>query len=358
MFAIRLIAATVATVALMLIVLVATRPEPRESDGTIGFAPQPARPVSTKALFIEHCARCHGETGDGNGTTELERPARSFMAGGYAYGNTIQAVMRTLTYGIPGTPMPAFGESLTDQQRSSLAIYVIGLGPPSTTSSRTESVLAVTDRPLVVNGMMDDPTAAGEREPRCVVIGFPNGTSFQYRHTGAALLAVRQGDFLDRADWRDGGGAPLRALGKTSWVADDGARGASTFERASDGAALTRALRRVASAASGDEVVLTFDLLDETGSAVGAGEERVSFVEANGAPVAIRTIRATDGVDAIRLASLADSKRVGGLETGAAGDALVAATPVATPGVRVLAHASRWTGDLTEAVERSIGRLP
>jgi hypothetical protein len=277
------------------------------------------------------------------------------MAGGYAYGNTLSAVMRTLEFGIPGTPMPAFGESLSVQQRASLARYVIDLGPPSTTTSPRESVLAVGDRPLVVHGMMDDPTAEGAREPRCVVVGFPNGTTFQYRHEGAALLALRQGDFVDRADWRDRGGAPLRALGTTTWTADESARRSAAFERSSDGAALTRSLRRIATSA--DEVVMTFDLRDPDGAVVGAGEERLAFVEAGGAPVAIRTLRAIGGGETIRLAALDGSKRVGSLDTSAVSEGLVAAAPPGELDVRVLAHVGRWSEGLSAAVERSIGRL-
>ena len=34
--------------------------------------------------FVELCAPCHGVLGDGKGTTELDRPARSFADGGLA----------------------------------------------------------------------------------------------------------------------------------------------------------------------------------------------------------------------------------------------------------------------------------
>ena len=38
--------------------------------------------------FAELCAPCHGATGDGKGTTVLDRPARSFKDGGFSFGNT------------------------------------------------------------------------------------------------------------------------------------------------------------------------------------------------------------------------------------------------------------------------------
>ena len=45
-------------------------------------APRPLPAEDAKALYMEHCARCHGETGDGKGSETLERPARSFLLGG------------------------------------------------------------------------------------------------------------------------------------------------------------------------------------------------------------------------------------------------------------------------------------
>ena len=69
-----------------------------------------------RALFLQHCASCHGETGDGKGTAELDRPARSFRDGGFSHGNTSEAIFRTLTFGIPGTPMPAAPSVLTEAE--------------------------------------------------------------------------------------------------------------------------------------------------------------------------------------------------------------------------------------------------
>ncbi|MBP27028.1 MAG: hypothetical protein CMJ63_02255 [Planctomycetaceae bacterium] len=57
---------------------------------------------------MANCAKCHGVTGDGNGTEQLDRPARSFLAGGVSFGNTNQAIRRVVQHGIAGTPMPGF----------------------------------------------------------------------------------------------------------------------------------------------------------------------------------------------------------------------------------------------------------
>src|SRR5438093_1021640 len=89
-----------------------------------------ARGQDARALFLQHCASCHGESGDGRGTTQLDRPARSFKDGGFSYGNTVEALVRTIANGIPGTPMPAAPSVLTDADRRALAEYVLSLGPP------------------------------------------------------------------------------------------------------------------------------------------------------------------------------------------------------------------------------------
>ena len=80
----------------------------------------------TAALYAQHCASCHSANGDSKGTADLDRPARSFLDGSYSYGNTRKAVLRSVTYGIPGTPMPAFAETLGEE----------GLQPSPTSSSR------------------------------------------------------------------------------------------------------------------------------------------------------------------------------------------------------------------------------
>ena len=85
----------------------------------------PAQTPDARQLFLDNCASCHGETGDGQGVTELDRPARSFKDGGFSYGNTPVALFRTISVGIPGTPMPATPvKLLSDKQVWELVAYV------------------------------------------------------------------------------------------------------------------------------------------------------------------------------------------------------------------------------------------
>ena len=59
-------------------------------------------------------------SGDGQGTTKLDRPARSFKDGGFSFGNTKEALSKTIAYGIPGSQMPAFEAALKPEERALL----------------------------------------------------------------------------------------------------------------------------------------------------------------------------------------------------------------------------------------------
>ncbi len=246
--------------------------------------------LDAKALYMEHCASCHGESGDGKGTADIDRPARSFLDGGYSYGNTETAVRRSVQHGIPGTPMPAFGETLNAEQMTALANYVIALGPPGTVVEPGSSVLSVEDKPLVVHGMMPALKEGGRREPRSLVVGFPNGTTFQYRAQTAQLQAIRQGDFLDRKDWGGRGGSALQPLGQITWQPEPrDEEGASNgqFNVVQDGKPMRRAFR--GSRVAGDKVWLNFDVFDAEGNDIGGGQEFITFMMVDKVPVAMRS---------------------------------------------------------------------
>ncbi len=199
---------------LLLLSLVALTNAPRSQE-------RPSHEDSP-ALFVEHCAACHGETGDGKGWTTLDRPARSFRDGGFSYGNTQGAIFRTLTTGIPGTPMPSFDGSLNEARRRQLADYVITLGPPATEVERSDTLMELGERPVIVRGMLP-PIAAGSRaHTRGLLIGMPSGMSFEYRTDDVRLLGLRQGEFCERTDWVGRGGTELKPLGQVVHLMDAG----------------------------------------------------------------------------------------------------------------------------------------
>ncbi len=179
--------------------------------------PEAAAPVvaadPTRALFVANCAQCHGEKGDGEGVTQLDRKARSFLEGGFSYGNTKDAIVRSITHGIPGTPMPSFEKALTVEQRAALADYVIALGPERLVVDPSESEMVVEDKPLVVRGKLPPLVEGGPEIPRGLAIGTPDGLTFEYRADDVQLVRVRAGRFVNRADWNDRGGQALEMLG-------------------------------------------------------------------------------------------------------------------------------------------------
>lgn len=339
----------------LLLSLALVAPDGPGPDATGGGAS--AAPLDAAELYAEHCARCHGETGDGKGTAELDRPARSFLDGGYSYGNTENAVRRSIRHGIPGTPMPAFPD-LTDDQVAALASFVIDLGPEGTVTAPGASVLTVEDRPLVVHGMMPALGEGARREPRSVVVGFPNGTTFQYRGPDMELVATFVGDFLDRADWGGRGGAALKPLGTVAWTPTDASR-AATGVAGADGEALRRKLVAV-SALGPDLVRVDFDMLDGAGARVGGGHEFIGFMEVEGVPVPLRTV-VIAGTDAkLALLDPADEVAVLGafgaspLKVFRAGEGTFACDLPGVPGLRILAHARTFTDATGDALMTSI----
>ncbi len=178
--------------------------------------------TSSRALFSAYCAQCHGETGDGRGTQTLDRPARSFRDGGFSFGNTRDAIFRTISSGIGGTPMPGFSDSLSIGERTALAAYVQTLGPPALDISTEDMVLEVRDTPIVVRGHLPSLGEGLPEHPRGLLIGGIDGMTAEYRVDDVRLLAVRQGRFVERTDWSGRGGTPLKPLGPVINLVDGG----------------------------------------------------------------------------------------------------------------------------------------
>lgn len=78
-------------------------------------------------IYAQNCAVCHGETGkgDGPGAAGLNPPPRDFTTGKFKYGDTLEAVIKTISNGIPNTGMTAFKGTLTDEQIRQVAEYVL-----------------------------------------------------------------------------------------------------------------------------------------------------------------------------------------------------------------------------------------
>lgn len=224
---------------------------------------------ATRALFVQNCAPCHGVNGDGQGTTKLERPARSFLAGGFSYGNTPEAITRSITHGIPGTPMPSFGATMKDDQRAALAAYVIALGPPQIEVGSKETVLVVRDEPVFARGKLPPLVDGGPEIVRGLLVGTPDGLTFEYDLDDVRLVAVRTGEFADRRDWLGRGGDALQPLGTLIEAPDAGQTRPWSLDSP---ATRVRAELRSTSVRSG-AAHLSYELVDDKRLSVMAVEE-------------------------------------------------------------------------------------
>ncbi|MEQ8767771.1 MAG: c-type cytochrome [Planctomycetota bacterium] len=189
--------------------------EQEEDEDDDIFPPDFEESLDGEGLYLRHCATCHGVKGDGQGTLELESPARDFAEGGFSFGNSREALFKTITAGLPGrSKMPGFQAYLTEEQRWMVVDHLQTILPEEKTVSATETELRVLDRPVVARGYL--PRIADDLPdwPRGLLIGSPDGRSFQYSTDGVRLIAVRMGRFANRRDWQGRGGDPLVPLGE------------------------------------------------------------------------------------------------------------------------------------------------
>ncbi len=178
--------------------------------------------LSGKKVYELMCSMCHGENGDGKGIVVLKTKARSFIDGGYSFGNTPEAVYKTISNGIGGTEMPAFKDSLTEQERRAVTEYVLAFNPENSKQRTGDPIMRVADTPLIARGHLPSVSEIAPEHPRGLIVGTTDGLSWEYRADDLRLLAVRKGDFVERADWGGRGGTPLKPLGEIIWLNQNG----------------------------------------------------------------------------------------------------------------------------------------
>ena len=93
-------------------------------------ASSPEMIAKGKAAFTTNCVVCHGDKGDGNGVAgaALNPKPANFTDAAYKYkgGNTPEKLFKTVSEGLPGTAMTAFGH-LPEQDRWALVHYIRSL---------------------------------------------------------------------------------------------------------------------------------------------------------------------------------------------------------------------------------------
>lgn len=110
-----------------------------------GFAPDDLE--RGKNVYKAVCASCHGPRGRGDGpeARRLGFRPRDFSLGAFKCRctpsgqlPTDEDLFRVVTHGMPGTPMKAFDQTLSDEERRAVVQYVKTLAPPFVTASAPE----------------------------------------------------------------------------------------------------------------------------------------------------------------------------------------------------------------------------
>jgi hypothetical protein len=133
----------------------------------------------------------------------------------------------------------------------------------------------VGERPLFVRGILPPSAEGAPQQPRGLLLGLPDGFTFEYRTDDLALLGVRQGEFVERSDWVGRGGTPLAPLGRTIRVLEGGAPAAAFALAASDRPAPLRAQLASTSVEDG-RAWIAYDLIDGDGTLRARVRESVS----------------------------------------------------------------------------------
>ena len=111
--------------ALVMIAFSACKSREHVSDAVVRSPEARAR---GRALFMDHCALCHGDRADGNGRRRegiTGKPA-DFTSANWRASATPDGVFTVIREGKPGTSMPAW-RSLEDHEIVDLTAYVLSV---------------------------------------------------------------------------------------------------------------------------------------------------------------------------------------------------------------------------------------
>jgi high-affinity iron transporter len=103
------------------------------ADAALELPTTPVDLVAGERLYAQHCASCHGARGMGDGPASAGmNPPPPALGSAEVMRDVPPALMyRIIAVGIAGTPMPAFGETLSADDRWSIVSWVNGLRAPA-----------------------------------------------------------------------------------------------------------------------------------------------------------------------------------------------------------------------------------
>lgn len=169
--------------------------------------------ASANALYVAHCASCHGPSGKGDGpqATGMESAPRDFTDTAAMGVRSIFGLYNTITLGVKGTSMLGFS-GLTDAERWALAFHAAGLRTSADEVGQGESLWRdgegaerFTDLRSVVTATPADARVQGGKDgeavlafltahPEAVRSAAPDPLSIARDRLDATLDAYRQGD--------------------------------------------------------------------------------------------------------------------------------------------------------------------
>jgi mono/diheme cytochrome c family protein len=112
----------------------------------------------TRPLYVRHCAGCHGVEGRSDGPAAealLPRP-RDFFGSEFRYAawdpdreHVLTDLQRSITRGVPRSPMPGFGGVLSETEIAGLARYVLDIRERGEQLAPPAEPLDIGDRPPI-----------------------------------------------------------------------------------------------------------------------------------------------------------------------------------------------------------------
>ncbi|MGK2960880.1 MAG: FTR1 family protein [Gemmatimonadaceae bacterium] len=177
--------------------------------GALDLPTEPLDLVRGKALYVQSCASCHGDTGRGDGPAAADSPMPVPPIGSADLLPDLTPTMayNVVTVGVRNTPMPAFGETMPSQDRWNVINYIYRLRgammelPPApadgaavANEAAANSVIALLDSALefAKAGRME---SAGDRALDAYIAFEPLETRAGARQPG--LVAMMERHFAD-----------------------------------------------------------------------------------------------------------------------------------------------------------------
>jgi len=109
------------------------RPElkPRQVPATNPVASSPESILRGQATFVNRCAGCHGKKGDGKGPNSLDiLPKPRNLRNPFFVGSVSdKRLFESILYGVQGTAMPSWIDSLNNNDVGDLVNFIRNLNP-------------------------------------------------------------------------------------------------------------------------------------------------------------------------------------------------------------------------------------